>query len=130
MANVKNADLRCCAFCGRNEQEVSFLIPARDGKTYICDHCITLCADFLDEQTAVDNQVEEEALTFATLPRPKDIKAMLDEHVIGQEEAKLALSVAVYNHYKRILTLEESEKSKGGRRKKKPEKHARVKANF
>ena len=119
MANGKNSALRCCAFCGRTEEEVSFLIPARDGKTYICDHCIDLCAEFLDEQESVRYEGEEEKLTFETLPRPRDIKAMLDQHVIGQEEAKLALSVAVYNHYKRILTLEEEEKpSRRGRKKK------------
>ncbi len=115
--------MRKCAFCGRDETEVSFLIPAKDGKTYICDSCIYLCSDFLDEHMAALDEIDgDEKLTFDTLPRPKDIKAMLDEHVIGQEDAKLALSVAVYNHYKRILTLEENEGKKGKRRNKKEEK--------
>ena len=110
--------LRRCAFCGRSEEEVVFLIPARDGKTYICDSCINVCSEFIDTQmNALDPSEEAEELTFETLPRPKEIKAMLDEHVIGQEDAKLALSVAVYNHYKRILTLEKIEKDKKGRKK-------------
>ena len=123
MSDTQNRELRKCAFCGRDETEVSFLIPAKDGKTYICDNCIYLCSDFIDEHlAALDGEYEEEKLTFETLPRPKDIKAMLDEHVIGQEDAKLALSVAVYNHYKRILTLEENEGKKSRRRNKKEEK--------
>lgn len=110
--------LRKCAFCGRSEEEVVFLIPARDGKTYICDNCINVCSEFIDTQmNALDGEEENEELSFETLPRPKEIKAMLDEHVIGQEDAKLALSVAVYNHYKRILTLEKIEKDKKGRKK-------------
>ena len=124
MSDTPKRELRKCAFCDRDETSVSFLIPAKDGKTYICDNCIYLCSDFIDEHLAsLEEGDEEEKLTFDTLPRPKDIKAMLDEHVIGQEEAKLALSVAVYNHYKRILTLEESDKKRGRRAKKqdKPE---------
>ena len=123
MSDTQNRELRKCAFCGRDENEVSFLIPAKDGKTYICDNCIYLCADFIDEHLAALDDEEAEKLTFETLPRPKDIKAMLDEHVIGQEDAKLALSVAVYNHYKRILTLEENE-GKRSRRKNKKEENA------
>jgi len=122
MSDTQNRELRKCAFCGRDETEVSFLIPAKDGKTYICDNCIYLCSDFIDEHLAALDDEEAEKLTFETLPRPKDIKAMLDEHVIGQEDAKLALSVAVYNHYKRILTLEENEGKKSRRRNKKEEK--------
>ncbi len=110
MAEDKNLTLRECAFCGRSEEEVSFLIPARDGKTYICDSCIELCSDFIEEHLkSLEAEEADENLSFDTLPRPKEIKAMLDEHVIGQDAAKLALSVAVYNHYKRILTIEEAE---------------------
>ena len=116
MENGNNSELRVCAFCGRTENEVNFLIPARDGKTYICDACIELCADFIEENLEAAREEDAEELTFETLPRPKEIKEMLDLHVIGQEEAKLALSVAVYNHYKRILTLEAP---KGRGRKKK-----------
>ena len=120
MADTPKRELRSCAFCGRTEGEVAFLIPAMDGKTYICDNCIDLCSDFIDQHIAsLEADKDEESLTFETLPRPKEIKAMLDEHVIGQEEAKLALSVAVYNHYKRILTLDKEEKkSKKGKKSK------------
>ncbi len=121
MANERKNTTRGCAFCGRGEGEVNFLIPALDGKTYICDNCIDLCSDFLNDHIAAVDEVnaDDDRLSFDTLPRPKEIKAMLDAHVIGQEEAKLALSVAVYNHYKRILTLEEVEKDRRGRKKKK-----------
>ncbi len=112
MEETTKRELRKCAFCGRTEREVAFLIPALDGKTYICDNCIDLCSEFIDQHIAsLEEDEEEEKLTFDTLPRPKEIKEMLDQHVIGQEEAKLALSVAVYNHYKRILTLDESTKN-------------------
>ena len=118
MEDTSKRELRKCAFCGRTEREVSFLIPAMDGKTYICDNCIDLCADFIDQHVAQTEQDDETQLSFATLPRPKEIKAMLDEHVIGQEDAKLALSVAVYNHYKRILTVDElSKKAKKSKKK-------------
>ena len=120
MEDTSKRELRGCAFCGRTEREVAFLIPAMDGKTYICDHGIDLCSDFIDQHGAnLEAEEEGDALTFESLPRPKEIKAMLDEHVIGQEEAKLALSVAVYNHYKRVLTLEkEDKKPKKGKRNK------------
>ena len=92
------------------------LIPSQDGKSYICDNCIDICSEFLarpEFSAEAQGEGEEGALTFDTLPKPKEIKAMLDEYVIGQDEAKLALSVAVYNHYKRILTLEKKGKKKG-----------------
>ncbi|MBQ8302045.1 MAG: ATP-dependent Clp protease ATP-binding subunit ClpX [Clostridia bacterium] len=112
MEESTKRELRKCAFCGRTEREVAFLIPALDGKTYICDNCIDLCSEFIDQHIAsLEEDEEEEKLTFDTLPRPKEIKEMLDQHVIGQEEAKLALSVAVYNHYKRILTIDETAKN-------------------
>ena len=114
----KQTELRRCAFCGRSEEEIQFLIPARDGKTYICDSCIDLCSEFIDEHLSDMEEESGDKLTFETLPRPKEIKEMLDLHVIGQEGAKLALSVAVYNHYKRILTLEEAAKGRRGRKKK------------
>ena len=107
MADSSKEALRFCSFCGRSEEEVNFLIPARDGKAFICDSCIEVCSEFIDEHLgALSSETDDmDTLSFDTLPRPKEIKAMLDEHVIGQEEAKIALSVAVYNHYKRILTL-------------------------
>jgi ATP-dependent Clp protease ATP-binding subunit ClpX len=107
--------MRHCAFCGRGEDAVNLLIPARDGKTYICDDCIFVCSDFIEEQfgnISDTDESEDSGLTIETLPRPIDIKNMLDEHVIGQDNAKLALAVAVYNHYKRILTVDEANKKR------------------
>ena len=122
MSNNEQQKLRICSFCGRNENEVALLFPSRDSKSYICDSCISLCAEFIDQRfDAEDEEKDVDELSFDTLPRPIDIKNMLDEHVIGQDEAKLALSVAVYNHYKRILTLDEEEKNKKKRRKSKDE---------
>ena len=110
--------LRRCSFCGRSEEEVSLLIPSADGKSYICDSCINLCADFIDEQfSAQKADPDFEELTFDTLPRPKEIKERLDEYVIGQNEAKLALAVAVYNHYKRILTIKDAESARSKKKK-------------
>ena len=126
MEEQSKRELRKCAFCGRSEREVAFLIPALDGKTYICDNCIDLCSDFIDKHIAsLEEDDDDEALELSTLPRPKEIKAMLDEHVIGQEEAKLALSVAVYNHYKRILSLDEKEKDVKKGKKNKAEQKSR-----
>ena len=122
MQDNSNGRRRNCAFCGRDESEISYLIPAQDGKTYICENCISVCAEFLDTHGIEEEDVpyeEEDLLTLETLPRPIDIKEMLDEHVIGQDDAKLALSVAVYNHYKRILTLDSEIKVKNRGRKKK-----------
>ena len=99
MAETPNKTSRQCSFCGRSEEEVAILIPGRNGISYICDNCINVCAEFIDEQFS-DSKPECEELSFENLPRPKEIKAMLDEYVIGQDGAKLALSVAVYNHYK------------------------------
>ena len=114
MAEKTNDTLRHCSFCMRSENEVAFLVPSHDRSAYICDSCISVCAELLDGRFT-ESEGDESTLTFDTLPRPKEIKAMLDLHVIGQEEAKLALSVAVYNHYKRILTLEETAKKKKGK---------------
>ena len=114
---TNNTKLRHCAFCGRSEHEVELLIPTKDRKNFICENCIFDCADFIEEEFGHLRHREndgnaDEKLTVETLPRPIEIKAMLDEHVIGQDKAKLALSVAVYNHYKRILTLEEKDTRK------------------
>jgi len=92
--------VRYCSFCGRLETQANFLIPSPTG-AYICDFCVEACQELIDESTSV--QVGIDNLTFDTLPKPRQIKSVLDEYVIGQDEAKVALSVAVYNHYKRIL---------------------------
>ena len=109
MANTNNtgSGLRYCSFCGRKESQVNFLIPSPTG-AYICDFCVDACKQLIYENT-VANDSEIDGLTLDTLPKPAQIKATLDEYVIGQDEAKIALSVAVYNHYKRILYKEAQE---------------------
>ncbi len=105
MANKSNSNegkLRHCSFCGRNEHQANFLIPSPTG-VYICDFCVEACNDLITETTLEDHSPE--ALSLSELPRPMQIKESLDRYVIGQDEAKIALSVAVYNHYKRILTM-------------------------
>ena len=93
-----------CSFCGRNENQVNFLIPSSTG-AYICDYCVDACSELIDEATGgVAGTTSYGELNLQTLPRPMQIKEALDEYVIGQDEAKIAHSVAVYNHYKRILT--------------------------
>ncbi|RLC07650.1 MAG: ATP-dependent Clp protease ATP-binding subunit ClpX, partial [Deltaproteobacteria bacterium] len=86
-----------CSFCGKNQKEVKKLIagPA----VYICDECIQLCSEIIEEESEKDSRETE--VTFA----PKEIKTMLDDYVIEQGAAKRVLSVAVYNHYKRLDSL-------------------------
>ncbi|KFE64027.1 ATP-dependent Clp protease ATP-binding subunit ClpX [Hyalangium minutum] len=96
--NVEKRDNQtlCCSFCGKSQKEVKKLIA---GPTvYICDECIGLCNDIIAEE--IDR--EETKDTKLRIPRPSEIKAILDEYVIGQDRAKKTLSVAVHNHYKRI----------------------------
>ncbi|MBI5418569.1 MAG: ATP-dependent Clp protease ATP-binding subunit ClpX [Deltaproteobacteria bacterium] len=90
-------NLLVCSFCGKAQNEVRKLIA---GPTvYICDECVELCNDIISEEAEIDNSLEEKR---RRLPKPAEIKKILDEYVIGQERAKKILSVAVYNHYKRI----------------------------
>ena len=89
-----------CSFCNKKQGQVRKLIAGPAG-VYICDECIEICADILDEELEEDDVYEVEA-TDINLLKPKEIKAFLDDYVIGQEEAKKVLSVAVYNHYKRV----------------------------
>ena len=104
--------LHFCSFCGRNENQVNFLIPSSTG-AYICDYCVDACSELIDEATGnIPGTTSFGELNMQTLPRPMQIKAALDEYVIGQDEAKIALSVAVYNHYKRILTKTPKKSSK------------------
>lgn len=107
----KNPTLRYCSFCGRSENQVDFLIPSPTG-ALICDSCIDTCNQIIEEHTRMLMQNNGDELTLETLPRPAEIKAMLDEYVIGQDAAKKVLSVSVYNHYKRILST-----SDGGRKR-------------
>ena len=88
----------CCSFCGKREGQVNRLISGRG--VFICDECVDFCKSMLDEEKESD--AAEQLANAADLPKPQEIKAILDEYVIGQDEAKKTLSVAVYNHYKRI----------------------------
>ncbi len=102
---------RRCSFCGRTEKQVLFLIPSPTG-IYICNDCVDACQELIRESMEEARGEHAPGLTYETIPKPKDIKAMLDEYVIGQDAAKRALSVAVYNHYKRILGRDEQKKNK------------------
>ena len=89
-----------CSFCNKAQGQVRKLIAGPAG-VYICDECIDICADILEEE--LEDEEDDEALhTEINVLKPKEIKSFLDEYVIGQEAAKRALSVAVYNHYKRV----------------------------
>ena len=75
MQQTNNGSTRFCAFCGRGEESCAVLFPALDRKTYICDECVDVCADFLDENFINATEEPHDELTFETLPRPVDIKA-------------------------------------------------------
>jgi len=88
-------DLLKCSFCGKSQKQVKKLIAGPG--VYICDECIELCNEIIEEELA-----ESAELGWDELPKPKEISAFLDQYVVGQDQAKKALSVAVYNHYKRV----------------------------
>ncbi len=100
MAN-KNFEKIRCSFCNKTEDQVRKLI-AGPGGVYICDECIDVCSEIMDEELAEEE--EELADSDINLRTPREIKEFLDEYVIGQDEAKKTLAVAVYNHYKRVLS--------------------------
>ncbi len=105
---VKSGGKLTCSFCGKNQDDVRKLIA---GPTvYICDECIELCNDIIAEEWE-----EEKSKSFGELPKPAEIKSILDQYVIGQERAKKSLAVAVHNHYKRVnsrMTFDEVELTK------------------
>ena len=91
-----------CSFCGKPQSQVNNMIAGNG--SYICDECVRLCMGIIDEdyeQTSARGAAEE--LDFSELPKPAEMRRVLDDYIIGQDRAKVALSVAVYNHYKRIL---------------------------
>jgi ATP-dependent Clp protease ATP-binding subunit ClpX len=95
---LEKRETLCCSFCGKSQKEVKKLIA---GPTvYICDECIGLCNDIIAEEIAGEEKRDQKV----RIPRPSEIKSILDEYVIGQERAKKTLAVAVHNHYKRIET--------------------------
>lgn len=98
----RKSNKRYCSFCGRSEDEVGFLITGLNGN--ICDSCAEQAHEIVNEALHSHSNVADGLdLGLADLPKPKDIKAFLDQYVIGQDDAKRYLSVAVYNHYKRLL---------------------------
>ena len=101
----KNEDKRQlkCSFCGKNQEQVKRLIAGPN--VYICDECVELCDEIIQEE--IEEVVEEDT---TSLPKPKEMMEILNDYVIGQDQAKKALSVAVYNHYKRIYNKKASTK--------------------
>ena len=105
----KNSDgtIRC-SFCGRSQDQVRKMIAGPSGSgVFICDECIDICADIVEEEFYEQQQEMVDDAPQINLLKPAEIKAFLDEYVIGQEAAKKALSVAVYNHYKRVFDKRE-----------------------
>jgi len=95
----KNGEVLCCSFCGKSQNEVKKLVAGRG--VYICDECIEVCINIVaDEMNEIAKA--EGGNTAEKLPTPSKIKEFLDQYVIGQDQAKKVLSVAVYNHYKRL----------------------------
>ena len=107
MAKYTNSKDLVCSFCGRGEDEAGMLIHGLNAN--ICQHCVSLCTDLFTEEDTV-NRGGSEQEKIKTLPIPSEIKKFLDLYVIGQDSAKELLSVAVYNHYKRIFRSEEIDK--------------------
>ena len=101
MAGRISEDEKCCSFCGRPQSQVGKMISGKDG-VFICNDCIDICVDLFDEAREDEMDMEEGGLDINLL-KPVEIKSFLDEYVVGQEEAKKVLSVAVYNHYKRVM---------------------------
>lgn len=99
---IRNDDQVRCSFCNKTQSQVRKLIAGPNG-TYICDECVEVCAEIIEEEMEFENGDGWNPFSDINLLKPEEIKAFLDEYVIGQDEAKKVLSVAVYNHYKRIM---------------------------
>jgi len=97
-----------CSFCGKRQDQVERII-AGHGASYICNECVTLCTSILGDEfipmKIMQPSNRELEIDFSRLPKPSDIRAVLDDYVVGQDEVKISLSVAVYNHYKKLLHL-------------------------
>ncbi len=99
MAGRKSDDIIRCSFCNKTQAQVRKMIAGPNG-TYICDECVEVCSEIIEEELGYEDDASFDEIN---LLKPEEIKAFLDEYVIGQDRAKKVLSVAVYNHYKRIL---------------------------
>ena len=100
MANNYGRQTPRCSFCGKEQRMVNRLVAGPN--VYICKECIALCNEILNDEEFLNGEEAHEQIGPVKLPSPAEMKKTLDEYVIGQERAKRALSVAVYNHYKRI----------------------------
>ena len=106
-----------CSFCGKTQDQVKKLIAGPD--VFICDECVELCNEILDEEFFEGKEKNAEGKEGTTepegeekaIPKPHEIKAYLDEHIVGQDDAKKVLSVAVYNHYKRLKHNKKEDKN-------------------
>lgn len=114
MAKTNNTEQPKCSFCGKNQEQVKKLIAAPG--VYICNECVELCNEILEEEvySAADLETKKHSNKeeLKDTPKPKEIKKILDQYIIGQDEPKKVLSVAVYNHYKRIMVMGKDEKDK------------------
>src|SRR5699024_3251413 len=90
-----------CSFCGKTQDQVKKIIAGPG--VYICNECVDLCKEIIEEELSQDSSFE-----VVEIPKPQEIQTILDDYIIGQKQAKKSLSVAVYNHYKRISSLQEA----------------------
>ena len=109
MAKKSSSNVKC-SFCGKMQDEVERIVAGPG--VYICNECIDVCSNIVENDIYEDEDDEKYTINNETVPTPKEIKDVLDEYVIGQEEAKKTLSVAVYNHYKRIKSLQNNKNKK------------------
>ena len=104
--STKSKEIRC-SFCGKSQNSVERIIAGPG--VYICNECIKVCSNIVEDELYENNETEYTINKQEKLPTPEEIKAVLDSYVIGQEDAKKTLSVAVYNHYKRINNQKDSD---------------------
>ena len=105
MARSDDKNTVCCSFCGKRQDQVHRMLAGMDG-AFICDSCVSLCFEIMEEEDDLATPSTYAKEQGINLLKPREIKEFLDQYVIGQEEAKKVLSVAVYNHYKRVLSAE------------------------